>query len=66
MNQTLKITEKILDDNKDTQKIFQVASKVLKENQNQDLKKALQRERERERESKIKKIKRLLKLEKEK
>ena len=58
MNQTLKITEKILDDNKDTQKIFQVASKVLKENQNQDLKKALQRERERERERvKLKKLK---------
>ena len=54
MNQTLKITEKILDDNKDAQKIFQVASKVLKENQNQDLKKALQRERER---VKLKKLK---------
>ena len=42
-DETLKILEKILNYNKNIQKIFQSASNVDKKNQNQKLKKVLQR-----------------------
>ena len=42
-DETLKILEKILNYNKNIQKIFQSASNVNKKNQNQKLKKVLQR-----------------------
>ena len=42
-DETLKILEKILNYNKNIQKIFQSASNIDKKNQNQKLKKVLQR-----------------------
>ena len=44
VDETLEIIKKILDYNKDAQKNFKLASKVDKRNQNQRLKKVLQRE----------------------
>ena len=41
-DETLNIIKKILDDNKDVQKKFQLASKVDKKNRNRRLKKVLQ------------------------
>ena len=42
--ETLEIVNKVIDYNKDAQKIFHRASRVDKKNQNQRLKKILQRE----------------------
>ena len=42
-NETLEIIKKVLDYNKNAPKYFQLASKVDKKNQNQMLKKVLQR-----------------------
>ena len=43
-DETLKITEEILDYSKKVQKFFQLHQKLIKENQNQNLKKVLQKE----------------------
>ena len=44
VDETLKIIRKILDYNKEAQKVFIVHQKLIKENQNQIMKKLLQRE----------------------
>ena len=43
-DETLKITEEILDYSKKVQKFFQLHQKLIKEHQNQNLKKVLQKE----------------------
>ena len=44
VDETLEIIKKVIDYNKDAQNLFHCASKVDKKNQNQRLKKVLQRE----------------------